>query len=490
MVEEEIHMLLTEYSNYDGLGLAELVRKKEVSPKELLQAAIQAIELVNPSLHAVHTLLSKEAEQEIDRLPDGPFTGVPFLIKEMALHAANIPSNYGSRLAEGMVVPYDTELMARFRKAGLVTVGTTTTPEFGYNATTESIFFGPTRNPWNPERSPGGSSGGSSAAIASGMVPLAHGNDGGGSLRIPASCCGLVGLKPTRGRIPTGPDYGELLSGLAIEFAITRTVRDTAALLDAVSGPDAGCYAWAERPGRPYAEDSLRPPGKLRIAWMEKPFSGAAIDPECKRVLQDTVKLCEEFGHEVVEASPQVNHELHALATLRFWTAGLANMMDGIAKYMNRTPSKDNLETSSWACYQYGKSMTATEYLEAVDIRTMISRAVGSFFEEYDVLLTPTLSQPPLPLGILNANAPGIDARQWTEQIFTYAPFTNICNTTGQPAISLPLGWSTDNMPIGMQFIGRFADEATLLQLAAQLEEARPWKIKRPSIHVQSCSQA
>ena len=478
-------MELSDYAKFDGLGLAKLVRNGEVSPKELLEAALTAIEQLNPKLNSVISILADKAEKEIDAgLPEGPFKGVPFLIKEIVLHAANIPVNMGSHLAKGLVLPHDTELMARFRKAGLVTAGTTPTPEFGYNANTEAVLHGSTHNPWNIDRSPGGSSGGSAASIAAGIVPLAHANDGGGSIRIPASCCGLVGLKPTRGRVPTGPDYGELLNGIAVEFALTRSVRDAAALLDAVAGPDAGCYGWAEPPKVPYFSEASAPPGKLKIAWMDKSLTGVPVDRECVDALHDTVQLCQELGHEMVEAAPEIDVEAHSLATLRVWGANLANMMDGVATLLGRTPSEENLEAASWACYQYGKGLTATELLQALDIYTLVSRSVGAFFENYNALLSPTTAHPPLPLGELNQDASGLSAEQWTTQIFTYAPFTNLFNTTGLPAISLPLAWSKDNLPIGMQFAGRFADEATLLKLASQLEEARPWKDKHPPVHV------
>ncbi|MGG1660870.1 amidase [Brevibacillus sp. NRS-1366] len=478
-------MQFSQYSAYDGIGLAELVRQKEVTPRELKKAALEGIAKVNPKLNAIVHVLSEQADKEIDSgLPDGPFKGVPFLIKEIVLHASGVPSSMGSRLADGINFPYDSELMARFRKAGLVTVGTTTTPEFGYNATTESLLYGATRNPWNPAHSPGGSSGGSGAAVAAGIVPFAHANDGGGSIRIPASCNGLVGLKPTRGRVPTGPDYSEPLNGLGIEFALTRSVRDAAALLDAVAGPDTGCYTWAESPKRPFSDEISSPPQRLRIAWTAKPASGVRVDQECLDVLYETVKLCEELGHEMIEAAPEIDNDLHMLATLRIWAANVTNWINGVARALNRTPSEQNLESAILACYQFGQTITATEFLEALDIQNMVSRSVGRFFTEYDVLLSPTTARPPLPLGELNANALGIDAKQWTEQIFTYAPFTNLFNTTGQPAISLPLGESSGGLPIGMQFAGRFADEATLLRLAAQLEQARPWKDKRPLVHV------
>ncbi|MBK5502501.1 amidase [Peribacillus sp. TH14] len=473
-------MKFSEYLQYDGVGLAELVKSKEVTPEELIKTALHAIEEINPKLNAVVSIQRENAKRDLEALPNGPFKGVPFLIKEMALHASGIPSRMGSKLADGFVLPHDTELMARFRKAGFVTIGTTATPEFAFNATTESVLYGPSRNPWNNERSSGGSSGGSGAAVAAGIVPLAHANDGGGSIRIPASCNGLIGLKPTRGRIPTGPDMGEVLCGLGIEFALTRTMRDTAALLDAVSGPDLGCYAWAERPTTPYLKELSTPPQRLRIAWTDKPLSGVPVNPECNKALYETVRLCEELGHEVVETTPYINNEQHMLATVRLWTSNLANMMDNVAQFLGKNPSEENLEATSWACYQHGKSMTAVELLQALDIMNMVSRTIGDFFKDYDVLLTPTTGQPPLLLGQLNANAPGVSAEQWTEQIFTYAPFTNVFNTTGQPAISLPLAWSHNGLPIGMQFAGRFGEEATLLKLARQIEEARPWKDHRP----------
>ena len=476
---------LKDYAEYDGIELADLVRRGEVTPKELMDTALGGIEKLNPKLNAVITVLRDQAEMGIDAgLPDGPFTGVPFLIKEILLHAAGVPVNIGSRLAQGFTLPHDTELMVRFRKAGLVTVGTTTTPEFGYNANTEPVLTGSTRNPWNTYRSPGGSSGGAAATVASGIVPMAHANDGGGSIRIPASCCGLFGLKPTRGRVPTGPDYGDALSGIAVEFALTRSVRDAAALLDAVAGPDAGAPHWAEPPKRSFLEEVSTPPGRLRIAWMEKPLSGVPVDQECVDALHETLKLCEDLGHEVVEEAPEIDAEAFAAATVRVWTANLANMMDTVATLMGRIPSEENLEATSWACYLHGKSLMATELLQALDIFTMVSRSVGQFFENYELLLSPTTARPPLLLGELNANAPGVDAEKWTEQIFTYAPFTNLFNTTGQPAMSVPLAWSRDGLPIGMHFAGRFADEATLIRLAGQLEEARPWKDKRPSVHI------
>ncbi len=478
---------MSEFANYDGLGLAELVKTGKVTAQELRDASLEAIEALNPKLNAVVSVLADASQKEIDAgLPEGPFRGVPFVIKEMVLHAAGATMQMGSRLAEGLTLPHDTELMARFRKAGLVTVATTTTPEFGFNANTEPVLHGSTRNPWDLDRSPGGSSGGSAASVAAGIVPIGHANDGGGSIRIPAACCGLVGLKPTRGRIPTGPDYGELLNGIAIEFVVSRSVRDAAVMLDAVAGPDPGCYAWAEPPSTPFASQASSPPGKLRIAWMEKPLSGVPVEPECAAALHDAVRLCEGLGHEMVEAAPEIDVETHALATLRVWTANLANMMDTVAELTGRTPSEENLETASWACYRYGKNLSATELLRALDTFSAVSRAVGGFFRDCDALLSLTAAHPAWPLGELNQNAPGMTAEKWPEQVFALCPFTALFNTTGRPAISLPLAWTASGLPIGIQLAGRSAGEGTLLRLAGQLEEARPWKDKRPKVHVSS----
>lgn len=477
-------MNISEFSKYDGLGLSNLVKSKQVKPEELVSLSIKAIKELNPDLNAVVSILEEEALNEIKAgLTDGPFTGVPFLIKELVLHAANVPTSMGSRLAEGTVFPVDSELMARFKKAGFVTIGTTTTPEFGYNAATEAVLYGPTRNPWNKNHSPGGSSGGSAAAVAAGIVPVAHANDGGGSIRIPASCSGLIGLKPTRGRIPAGPYNSEPLNGIAIEFGLTKTVRDTAYLLDAVSGPDVGCYGWPESPAEEYKKLIEKPIRPLKIALMTKPVSGVPVDEECLKALNETAQLCKDLGHIVVEDTPKYDPEELSLATLRIWTANIYNMIEGSGKMLNRTPSEENIEAAIWQCYLYGKQMKASELLEAIDINAKISRMVGHFFTDYDVLLSPTIATLPAKIGFLNANNPSIDAKQWTEQIFTYAPFTNLFNATGQPSISLPLKTSKNGLPIGMQFTGRFADEATLLQLATQLEKALPWNERKPEIH-------
>ena len=475
---------LKDYTAHDGLGLAELVARKEVTPDELGAAAFEAVAKVNPRINAVLHTIPKEAAAEIRAgLPRGPFTGVPFLIKEIVLHAKGVRCEMGSKLAQGYVPDADTELMARFRRAGFVLAGTTQTPEFGYNPTTETRAFGPVHNPWNLGHSPGGSSGGSGAAVAAGIVPIAHANDGGGSIRIPASCNGLVGLKPSRDRIPSGPDYGDLLCGLACEFALTRSVRDAAALLDAVAGPDPGAPGHPVPPARPYREQIGTPPSRLRIAWTTTPASGAKIDPECEKAVHETVRLLESLGHTLIEDRPRYDWDAFLENVNVIWGAFGVASIDFASAMTGRKPGPDNLEAVTLASYEDGKRYSAIDLLNAMTHCNLVSRQVGPFFEKVDVLVTPTIARQPAPLGELNQNREGMRAMEWTRQIFSYVPFTPLFNVTGQPAISLPLHWSADGIPVGVQIAGRFGDEATLLRLAAQLEQARPWAAKRPPIH-------
>ena len=476
---------LNDYSSYDGLGLAALVARKEVTAKELLEAALAGVAKVNPKINAVLQTLPEMAAAEIAaRASTGPFAGVPFAIKELVLHAKNVRLDSGCRLAQGAVPEADTELMARFRRAGLVLMGTTQTPELGYNPTTETVLHGPVHNPWDLGRSAGGSSGGSGAAVAAGILPVAHANDGGGSIRIPASCNGLVGLKPTRDRTPTGPDYADPLCGLAIEFAVTRTVRDAAALLDAVAGADVGAPGLLAPPARPYANEVGSPTGKLRIAWSTTPASGEKIDPECVMAVHETVRTLEDLGHTLIEGGPQYDWDAFLENVHPIWAAFTALSVDIAAKTTGRKPSLDNLEAVTLACYEEGKRVTALELLYAQAHGNMLSRSVGAFFENVDVLVTPTIARPPVPLGELNQNQKGMSAMEWTRQVFAYCPFTPLFNTTGQPAISLPLYWTPAGLPIGVQIVGRFADEATLIRLGAQLEQARPWAKRKPPAHV------
>ena len=475
---------LSEYTAYDGLGLAELVARKQVQAEELIDAALRAIEKVNPKLNAVLQTLAPQAHESArSGLPQGPFTGVPFLIKELVLHAKGVRCDMGSRLAQGFTPAEDTELMTRFRRAGLVLAGTTQTPELGYNPTTETVLFGPVHNPWDLTRSAGGSSGGSGAAVAAGIVPLAHANDGGGSIRIPASCNGLVGLKPSRDRIPTGPDYGDPLCGLACEFIVSRSVRDSATLLDLVAGADVGAPGMLAAPGQPYREQITLSPGNLRIAWTTTPASGAKISPDCEKAVHETVRLLQSLGHTVIEDQPRYNWEAFLANIHVIWTAFTTAMVDDAGAALGRKPSLANLEAVTLACYEEGKRFSAADLVKAMGYNNILSRQIGTFFQNYDVFITPTLAQPPAPLGEVNQNRKGLTAMEWTQQVFTYVPFTPAFNSTGQPAISLPLHWNAAGLPIGVQFVGHFGDEATLLRLAAQLESAQPWASKRPPVH-------
>jgi amidase len=440
-------MKLTEYIEHDGLGLAALIRAGEVTESEVLDCARRMLEALNPAINAVIETYPEPLAGS-DRL-DAPFHGIPFLIKDLVIHAAGQRVEMGSRLAAGLRLPHDTDLMARFRAAGLRTMGRSTSPEFGYCATTETVANGPTRNPWDTTRMPGGSSGGSSAAVAAGIVPVAHANDGGGSIRIPASCCGLVGLKPTRGRTPIGPDAGEGLNGLGVEFAVSRTVRDSAALLDAVQGAGVGDPYVITPPRKSYASAILKPPKRLRIALMTRTWAGAAFDPAVSAGLNDTAKLCADLGHRVTEAAPALD-----------WEQFVLNSM---------------LEATTLACYHHGKSLKATDLLHAMAYANGVTRSTAVFFQKYDLLLSPTLPGPPLPLGSLNSNDPALGAEGWTRKVFLFTPLTPLFNMTGQPAISLPLARTGHGLPLGMQFAARYGEEATLLCLAAQLEQAHPW---------------
>jgi amidase len=472
-----------EYAALDGSALAELIRRRDVSAAEVRDVALAAIERFNPSLNAVLEVLRDASARDVATLtPDAPFAGVPFLIKELVLHAAAAPCRMGSRLAAGVSFPTDTELMGRFRRAGLVTIGTTQTPEFGYCGTTEPIVFGPAHNPWKLGHSPGGSSGGSAAAVGARIVPIAHANDGGGSIRIPASSNGLVGLKPTRDRTPTGPDASDPLFGHAIEFAVTRSVRDTAALLDAVAGPDIGAPALLAPVQGSFLEQSRRPPRRLRIACMTQSPFGAALHPECAASMQHARALLTDLGHDVVDATLTADWELFTKHVHVIWCVGTASSIALVARATGRSISLDTLEAATLACYEDGARMSGFDVVDALAYFNGVSRSVGRYFEDIDVLLSPVAAQPPPKHGVIDQNAAGIDGITWTRRTFEWFPFTPLFNATGQPAISLPLYWSRDGLPMGSQFVGRFGDEATLLKLARQLEQAAPWAERRPPL--------
>ena len=469
--------------NMDATDQAALIRRSEISPTELVEAVIGRIEMLNPGLNLVVTTLFDEARAAAGaKIPAGPFAGVPFLMKDIGALLANAPMAMGTALLKGFVPDHDSELTRRYKKAGLIVIGKTNTPELGLMPTTEPRLFGPSRNPWNHRKTTGGSSGGSAAAVAVRMVPMAHANDGGGSIRIPASCCGVFGLKPTRGRNPLGPDFGDIMSGLVCEHAVCRSVRDAAALLDISAGPDVGDPYWAPAPVRPFVEEVGADPGRLKVAFSKDTLTGAPVHEDCLAALADAAELCRDLGHDVIEARPALTRDpyefLQAFNVL--WYSGCASTINTIARIGGISPQADYFEPLTWAIYEKGRQISASDYLMAVRSIQLASRDIGRFFVDHDVLLTPVLAEPPVDIGTFDVSAP--DPMKIWERVVRFAPFTAAFNATGQPAMSVPLFWNRVNLPVGSHFVGRFGDEATLLRLAAQLEAARPWASRRPPI--------
>ncbi|MEW6555047.1 MAG: amidase [Actinomycetota bacterium] len=464
----------------DATALAELVRSGQVKPIELVDGAIARIESLNPQLNAVITPMYELAREAASRdIPPGPFAGVPFLLKDLMASCSGVRMCWGSAFARDLVPGFDSELVVRQKKAGLIILGKTNSPEFGILPTTEPHLFGPSRNPWNTGVTTGGSSGGSAAAVASGMVPMAHANDGGGSIRIPASCCGIFGLKPTRARNPMGPALGDALNGLIVEHAVTRSVRDSAALLDATSGPDLGDPYWAPPPARPFLAEVGADPGRLRIAFTSE-AEGAVTHEDCVKAVEDAAMLCSELGHEVEERPLRVSVEELTPLFMTLWSTGQAWMADTLAALTGRAPTADDFEPLTWALIEMGRGVSASSYLQAVSGLQGVTRDIARQVDAYDLYLTPTLAEPPLPLGTFES--PPENPLYGIVRAASFVPFTPICNITGLPAMSVPLYWNADGLPIGVHFIARFGDEATLFRLAAQLEAARPWQGRRPPV--------
>ena len=459
----------------DAIAQAELVRKKEVQPIELVEAAIARIERWNPIFNAVVTPMYELARAAaVGQLPDGPFTGVPFLLKDILASYAGVKMTLGSNLLKDYVPDHDSELVVRLKRAGLIIVGKTNLPELGILPTTEPQLFGPCRNPWDTQRTVGGSSGGAAAAVATGMVPMAHASDGGGSIRIPASCCGVFGLKPTRARNPLGPDFGDVISGLVVEHAVTRTVRDSAALLDATAGPDVGDPYFAPVPERPFLQEVGINPGKLRIAFTTRSSTGAPVHADCVSAVAAAAKLCADLGHEVEEAQLEISGEQIAFAFTVLWTASCASTLKALGV------KKDQVESLTWALGEMGRQHDAADYVMALQSLQHVSRIVARFLLDYDLLLTPTVAETPVLLGTFDS--PPEEPLHGFRRSGTFAPFTPLANITGQPAMSVPLFVNSENLPVGVHFIGRFGDEATLFRLAAQLEAARPWATRQPPL--------
>ncbi len=470
-----------EYARHDATSLAKLVRQKKVKPLELVDAAIARIEEVNPRLNAViWTMFDRARATAKGKLPDGPFAGVPFLLKDILGDMEGVPTRQGSRLMPEIPAPRNSELVNRFLKAGVIPLGKTNVPEYGLTATTESKLYGPARNPWNTDHSTGGSSGGSGAAVASGMVPIAHANDGGGSIRIPASCNGLVGLKPTRGRNPLGPDLGDVMGGLVAEHIVSRSVRDTATMLDCVAGPDLG-DPYAAPPGpRSWTKTAKKDPGKLRIAFARTRMGGGELHPDCVAAVEAAAKLCKALGHKVEEASPPVDQESLTEPFMALWTSGVAMQVDFIAQMTGQKPGLKNLEGLTFGLYEAGKRVTAAQYQMALTQLQQVSRIVANWHVKYDVWITPTLGKPPLIIGEFHVDERDIE--KGFAPMLDYVPFTALQNSTGQPAINLPLFWNASGLPIGTQFVSRVGEEALLLQLATQIEMAQPWASRYPAM--------
>ncbi len=489
---------MNEYEAHDGLGLAALVRNGDVSPKDLIACAVERIEALNPTLNAVVNRMFASAYRTAEgSLLEGPFSGVPFLLKDLLAAFGGRPLTASCRFLSGYTPVKDSELVARYKRAGLIVLGQTNVPEFGIMPVTEPRFRGPAHNPWNLAHTPGGSSGGAAAAVAAGIVPMAHGNDGGGSIRIPASCCGLFGLKPTRGRNPLGPDVGDCWCGFVQDHVLTRSVRDSAAMLDATHGQDPGAPYSAPPVAGPFRDEVGRDPGRLRIAFTAKSLFGRSTHPDCAAAVEDAAALCQSLGHSVEEASPVFDREHLVHCFLVLLAAETARMIGWAGRQVGRLPRPDGFEPQTWILGLIGRKLSAAEHAEALEEAHMAGRRVASFFQTFDLLMTPTMAYPPVRLGHFDLTA--VQALQLallrrlplrrlldkvldvlSGEVFEATGNTMLFNMTGQPAASVPLCWNDAGLPIGIQFVARFGDEATLFRLAGQLEQARPWFDRRP----------
>ncbi|HEX3887819.1 MAG TPA: amidase [Phenylobacterium sp.] len=456
-----------DYRRHDAVGLAELVARREVTPGELLDAAAARMAKVNPQINAVTQDLTERARGETHA--SGAFSGVPFLLKDLGVTLAGTPTTMGSRLFADNVAAADSPLVAAYKSAGLSIFGKTNTPEFGLWPFTESDLLGVCRNPWDLERTPGGSSGGAAAAVAAGVVPAAQASDGGGSIRTPASCCGLFGMKPSRGRISYAP-AGEGWAGASVYHAVTRSVRDSAALLDISCRPQPGDPYFLSPPERPFAEEAAREPGRLKIAFMAGAMQAPAIDPECAEAVRETARLCEALGHHVEEAAIPGDVAAMQAAAGAVISASVAASLDAEAERRGRPIAEGEVEGLTMATYRRGAGVTATAYVRGLQAMHAYTRAQAQLFEKYDVLLLSTLGSPAIPIGWVLE-----DTKLIGERLFAFMPNTQAFNNTGQPAMTVPLAWSRSGLPIGMQFVARMGGEATLFQLAGQLEQARPW---------------
>ena len=472
-------MEVREYADLDAWGITEAVRAGTVSRSEVVDAASRALDEVEPHLAAT----VERFGEPLDAADDGVLAGVPFAIKDFVITAAGVATHAGSDFFGDVPAPADSALMRRFRRAGLRAVAVSKCPEIAFATTTEPRRFGPAHNPWDPSMSTGGSSGGAAALVASRALPVAHGNDGGGSIRVPAALTGLVGLKPSRGRVSLAPAFAEALSGMGVEFALVRTVRDCALVLDAVHGGEVGEKYDPPPVARPFVRELYEEPARLRIAVQTESWSGEPVDPEVAEAVRATAHLLAGAGHEVREGGPPLDGAAFDEANLRIWSTFTAAIVDMVAASRGTPAGREEFETASWAVLQHGRGVSGVDLLGAEMTQNRITREVAAWFADVDVLLTPATARTGWPLGELDQDATRHDtAESWYRKIFTPAPFSALFNMTGQPALSLPLHQSRDGLPIGVQLVARRGRDDTLIALAAQLERAQPWAGRRPQI--------
>ena len=492
----------TEFDQYDTMGLAELVRKGQVTPAELCEETIERIERVNLKLNAVVTRMYDQGRKETSKtLSEGPFTGVPLLIKDLHYEYAGVRMTSGCKALKDYVPDRDCEMVVRFKKAGAVIIGKTNTPEFGLLGITEPELFGPCRNPWNMDHTPGGSSGGSAAAVAARIVPMAAGGDGGGSIRIPSAYCGVFGLKPSRGRNPTGPDYGTIWQGAVQNHVITRSVRDSAAMLDATQGPDPGAPYDIRPPERPYLEEVTKDPGKLKIAFNTVSPIGTPVDSECVKTVEHAARLLEKMGHRLEEARPEIDGVGLAKSYLAMYFGEMAADLDELGLFLKRKAGPKDVEPLTYTLGSLGRTFSAGYLVEALRKWDHAARQMGRFFNKYDLYMTPTTAYPPAKIGelkpkpieMLLMNTVNSLKAGWflkalgivdslAEKSLERTPFTQLANLCGLPAMSVPLYWTPDGLPLGTHFIGPFGHEDVLFRLAGQLEKAQPWFDRKPKV--------
>jgi amidase len=480
-------MRLSEYAQYDAVGLAELIATKQISVKEATELAVAGVECVNERLNAVIEIFPDRTDGPLRKeVEKGVLYGVPILNKDISFAEAGRVQEMGSLFTKGFVPRTNSTTVERLRKAGLNLLGRTTTPEFGISGITESEIAGTTRNPWDIDRTPGGSSGGSTAMVAAGAVPVATASDGGGSTRTPASCCGLVGLKPTRGRVPVGPDRGEDSCGLVAPFAVSRSMRDCAAFLDILSGPASGDSYVIQAPTEAYASAVAEPLPKLRIAFTDQNWAGVSTSGESRQALRLALHCLQSAGHVLEEATPPIEWASFFDATITVMCAKLAHSVDNLSAILGRSPRSEHLQSSTRACYRFGKSRSAIDLLSALGKFNEANRIVGRFFQQYDVFATPTNVYPaPLLESCYSCNPSNpIEAADYLANVYANDLFLAPFNTTGQPSITLPLFQTEDDLPLGVHFVGRFGDEKTLLQIGSFFEKACPWAQRTPAVHV------